>query len=268
MPKKQWTDEERKAFGIKMKAAREKREAANNEQNTNTGQPAPVTPTDALTTVETISQEDLGAMLRYIKELEAANYRSQTVTGHDTQVAHVQNGTLTGTVAKYSTDKNKYADPCARLAKEPRLQRFAFDINYELDWHIDESRYETIDHVRMVEPKFTLELNRIMMDEETGQPTNGRYTIARLIMHEDPEAAITIARQQGLSVETDDEELFLNEMRYLRARDWLLECFYPPKPTDGTTKKDMVIGNKLVQYFEVNSEESARIPFNQLENKL
>lgn len=208
---------------------------------------------------DTIVQPDVNELIKQIEELKAMQWQMMRDAMREGEkpsnvATAVSNGKLTGTVDKYSMDKMLYADPRERLAEEPKLKRFAFPLNYELEWEIGESAYETIDHIRMREPRFTLTLVKIMLDEDTGEDTNGRYDICRLIMHEDPVAAMTIAREHGLDVQADDETSFLNEMRYIRMRDWLLEAFYPSKPTVGKQKRDMVVGGKLVSYWEKNTE--------------
>jgi hypothetical protein len=105
-----------------------------------------------------------------------------------------------------------------------------------------------------------------MLDEETGEPTPGRYVVCQLVMHEDPETALVLARENGLQVNDEEEMLFLNEMRYLRMRNWLLDCFYPPKASPKQQRKDMVIEGRLVQYWEANTEDGGkeRIDFSKL----
>ena len=212
---------------------------------------APVTPMP-----DTISEPTLQELMQQIRELKENQFmlmRDALTQGSSTSTTStVQNGKLTGTVEKYVLDPNYYPDPRKRLAEESQLKRFAFDINYELYWTVGESRYETIDHIRTVEPKFTLVLTKIMVDEFTGQDTGGRYDIARIIMHEDPATAVTIASEMGLDIPRDDEKYFLDELRYIRFRDWLLGCFYPPAPTPEKNKRDMVIDGKVVQYWEKN----------------
>lgn len=210
---------------------------------------------------DTIAQPDIGDLMRQIQELKDTQWmlmqqtmRNQAGGAPQPQGATVKDGRLTGTVDKYNMNFALYPDPRERLAAEPKLARFAFPLNYELEWEIGESAYETIDKVRMREPKFTLTLIKIMIDDETGDDTGGRYDICRLIMHEDPVAALAIARDNGLEVDAEDETAFLNEMRYIRMRDWLLEAFYPSKPTVTKQKRDMVINGKLVSYWEKNAE--------------
>lgn len=175
-------------------------------------------------------------------------------------------GQIVGVREKYILDPKRYPDPCERLANEPRLRRFAFKENYELNFEVSVSQYQTKDGVNTREPKFMLELHRVMFDDETGERTNQRYTICRSIFHEDPEAALVIARDNGIEVDDSNEEKFLNEMRYLRMRDWLFEAFYPKPATPVKKKKEMVIGNRVVEVFEISSENSEKIPFDQIQN--
>lgn len=204
---------------------------------------------------ETISVEDYKDLLKEIQELKSMQWRGEP---QNERVA-LQGGKLIGTVEKYNLTPNHYPSPIERLAKEPRLTRFAFDANYDLKFDVGVSEYPTIDGIRTKEPKFTLELIGRVFDEETGDLTNGRYIICRLIMHEDPEAALVIAREQDLEVDEENEEAFLNEMRYIRMRDWLIKCFYPEVSKQDNRKKEMVVGGKIVEFFEVTAEESEPI---------
>lgn len=259
MAKKTWTDEERKAFGLKMKMAREAKSQNQNEK-TNKQDPIKVDQPE-IERKDTISMDDYLDLKREIEELKRSSWQPQP------QGVGLKNGRLVGTVEKYNLTKDYYPDETLRLAKESRLARFAFDENYELRFDVSTTEYQTIDGIRTKEPKFTLELIGKVFDDDTGELTSGRYIICRLIMHEDPEAALVIAREQHLDVDEDNEESFLNEMRYIRQRDWLVKCFYPEVSKKDNRKKEMVIGGKIVEYFEVDAleEEHVRLPFNKLD---
>lgn len=206
---------------------------------------------------ETISsQDDVSELKRQIEELKTMQWQLMAQTMGNQQQGGAQVGVngMTGTVDRFDMNFDLYPDPSERLEKEQKLQRFAFQINYELEFKVSESAYTTIDNVRMREPKFTLELVRIVMDEDTGDPTDGRYSVARLTLHEDPDTALFLAREMGMQVDRNDEMSFLNEMRYIRMRDWLLDCFYPPKPETKTQRRQTVIGGRLVDYWEKNTE--------------
>lgn len=231
-----------------------------------TGSPANVSPVDH----GPVAPVDHGDLQRQVNELKAmlldgmlAN-RSAAPSG-----PQATSQGLVGMFEKYNLDPNYYPNPCERLANEPRLARFAFPLNFELEWNVGVSQYKTIDGINTKEPKFEIQLNRIMLDEETGEPTLGRIVICKGIFHEDPDAAVIVAREQGFDVNSFGEKEFLDEMRYLRIRDWLFEAFFTPLPaTHKTNKREMVINGKLVQYFEINDENGASIPFDKLGNKL
>ena len=218
----------------------------------------------------TISQQDYIDLLKQIQELKENQWKSQI---EDSRV-QLRGGKLIGTVEKYDLSPALYPDPTKRLAQEPRLARFAFDENYILQFDVGITEYTTIDNVRTKEPKFTLVLAAYMYDDETGEQQHesdgspSAYVVRRLIMHEDPEAALVIARDNGLEVDEEDEVAFLNEMRYIRMRDFLLECYYPTKPRDINRKKEIVVGGKIVETFQVTTEgeESVKIDFDKIKN--
>lgn len=268
MPKKEWTEAERMAFGLKMQAAR----AAKTKQAIINDSAAPQEPQAPAPTSQSGSEE-LSALQRRVEELTALVERVSTQpVASFPQPAPAQpqfshRGSLVGTFEKYVVDPKNYPDPSERLGQEPKLQRFAFGQNYDLAWSVSTTSYQTQDGVNTREPRFDLELRRIVFDEETGLPTDTRYSVCKLIFHEDPQAALVVARDNG--IEPDEfpggEKAFLDEMRYMRARDWLLEAFYPP--TTDTIKKqrrDVVIGGKLVEVFDISSENAERMPFDQI----
>lgn len=230
------TDEQKKAFGAKMKAAR----AAAKEAK--------------IGTVEVEVETDIQALLKRINELEARNY------------IPAQGPNLIGTKDKYTINPLNYADPIERLSNEARLQQFAFKLNYELKWNVSSTSYKTLDGINTREPKFELELIKIVLDDN-GDQTNERFIVKKMIFHEDPDAAVIIAKENGLAIDESNQVDFLNEMRYLRARDWLIECFYPAKSTAIKNKKQTVIGNRLVDIYEISSSEAQKIPFGDLQGR-
>lgn len=162
-------------------------------------------------------------------------------------------GSLLGTYEKFSSLPSDYPDPTPRLSHEARLARFAFTENYELEFDVSRLAYETKDGRNVAEPRFTLRLIGIKFDDD-GNKTNSRYIIRTLTFHEDPQAALEVARRNELSVDAfGGEQGFLDEMRYLRMRDWLLEAFYPPK-RDQVRKNvhEEVLGGRVVQVFEAS----------------
>lgn len=211
--------------------------------------------------------DDLEAMKRRIAELEAYIKQPPTPIPLSQPAVNAQ-GKMTGTYEKYKLGAENYPTPVKRLVEEPRLSRFAFADNFELKFMVNQSTYTTIDGVRTAEPKFTLQLIRKMYDEDTGELTNKRHSVTQLIFHEDPETALVIANEVGYPVDEGNEKGFLDEMRYLRMRDWLLSCFYPEPAAAKSNKTEMVIGNKLVEVWEVSSESSESMDFSALKTKL
>jgi len=51
---------------------------------------------------------------------------------------------------------------------------------------------------------------------------------------------------------------FMDEMRYLAMRDWLLEAFYPTRPTNTAERHEEVIDNRLVYTFSHDNAQSTR----------
>lgn len=264
MPRGPMSDEQREVNAERLAKARAVKAAKNAPEPTPAPdpQPLPVQPTETHDEYGDLLKrfEELKTYVEHLSELQVV----QPAQAPEGRPQFGNRGNLIGTFERYLVDPALYDDPRDRLSQEPRLQRFAFSHNYLLDWNIGVTQYETKDGVNTKEPKFTLKLNRIMMDEDTGELTNQAYTVCQMIFHEDPQAALIVAREQGIDPDRLDQRAFLNEMRYLRMRDWLIEAFYPPKPTASTRKKEVVIGNKLVQVFEINSENPQKMPFDQL----
>lgn len=224
--------------------------------------------TSAPEPVTTYSDGDIAELIRQVQELKAQNQQFNQPQPQNTLTSN--NGRLVGTVEKYLVDPKNYPDPTERLANEPKLARFAFPLNYELAWDVSVSSYQTIDGINQKEPRFTLQLVKVMLDEQTGEPTNKRAMLYQMMFHEDPQAAIAIAREHGLEVDEVNEKQFLDEMRYLRMRDWLfgLQPFYPQKAQVKKGKRQEVVGNRIVEVYETSGENAQSIPFGELNGKL
>lgn len=273
MPKKDPTPaqlEARRKFAEASKRRAEERKAqkAPEQPQINATEPGPdLGPGED--TKETISSNDYLDLQRQVLELKAMLMAGAQFPAQP----QVRGGSLVGTVEKFSVNPKDYPTPVERLFKEPRLQRFALRENYDLMWHIAEVGYTTIDNVRVKEPRFTLELGRKLFDEETGEPLLDEqgnpkgYIISRMIMHEDPDAAIVIARNEGIEIDESNEKAFLNEMRYLRSRDMLLECFFPT-PIKKTQKRTMVVGGTEVETYTITSTTTEKIPFDEIKGSM
>lgn len=223
---------------------------------------------------------DLSQMQRQMDEIMETNalLKAALLRANPSDSVSVKGGKLLGEVDKYLVDPDNYPDPTPRLAAEPRLQTIAFDHNYELEYTFGIVPYETKTGINMREPVFTVVLNRIVLDDQGNRvkilnPKNGqmeekRYRAKRLMFHEDPQAALVIARENNLDVDKSDEKTFLNEMRYLRVRDWLFGVFWPQPVSSGPEVREEAIGGTLVQVFTKSSVEPSSVDFDKLENKV
>lgn len=256
MPKKNMTEAEKKAWGEKMRQAREAKSKTVE---------VPVQP-------EVISDEqDLGELKKQMQEvLETNALLKAALLGNNQGGEGLEvgaKGNLVGQVDKYLIDPNNYPNPSVRLSKEPRLVAVNFLYNYELDYEVGISAYETKTGVNMREPRFTLQLNRIVLDEDGGQ-TDKRWVVRRLIFHEDPQAALVIARESGIDIPEGDQKNFLDEMRYVRAKNWIFDVFWPKPAQPQEQIREEVIGGTIVQVFTKNSEQASEIDFSKLDTKL
>lgn len=266
---KVWTDEERKAFGEKMKQKREEK-LGKAESIASAPEEAPVEPTGTKTEVD--NGPSMAELQRQINEVMETNalLRAAFLNGNQ-QASNGLNlgkgGQLQGEVEKYLVDPSNYPDPTPRLKAEARLQSIAFNHNYELTYDVSVVNYETKTGVNMKEPNFLIQLNRVVLDDQ-GEPTNKRYIARRYIFKEDPQAALILARQNNLDIDKTDEKAFLNEMRYIRARDWLFNVFWPKKEIETSKIREEVIGGQMVQVFTKSSEDPSAIDFDKLTNKM
>ena len=277
-----WTPEQRKAASERAKAAmaaeKAARDALLNETEKGT-QPSPLAENTTSHNVdigvqpEQIAEDyNIDELMRQMREMKENMdlMRAVMLKGADTSRETPKmdrQGDLVGEWEKYLVDPAAYPNPTERLKSEPRLKPIAFDYNYEMDYEVGVSAYQTKTGRNIREPKFQITLNRIVMDDQ-GNPTNKRYIARKLVFHEDPQAAIVIARDNNIEVNEQDERLFLNEMRYLRVRDWLFDIFWP-KPIDEKAQiRDEVIGGTVVQVFTKNSVNTSEIDFGSISKKL
>jgi len=292
----EWTPERRQAFADKMKASRAAKagakkllqadinkkisdadaEVAKNKLSATYATPphpdeAKVPLPEDVTTppVETTQREqDLEKQVNELKDMMLKVLAGQATQGNNPQLNN--SGRLVGEIEKYSVDVSRYPDFTQRLAAESRLAPLAFSYNYELDYSVSERPYEN-KGINYKEPEFLVTLYRIVLDEN-GEQTQKRYIAKRLMFHEDPQAAIVIARNNGINLDDwkdldnsdTNQRAFLNEMRYIRARDWLFDIFWP-KPSDKTRQiREESIGGTIVQVFEKSSVESSEIEFDKI----
>ena len=88
------------------------------------------------------------------------------------------------------------------------------------------------------------------------------------MFHEDPQAAMAIARENNVAIDAENEKAFLDEMRYLRIRDWLFGYFWKPKTTPQNQVSEEAIGGTIVQVFTKSSIDPSSVDFDQLKTKM
>lgn len=254
MPHKKGSPEA-KAWGESMKAAKAAAQAPTIDEQ-----------------VHVADEQGLDELKAQMKEVMETNALLKAVLlnppPNQSAISVSKTGGLVGEVDKYLIDSDHYPDPTPRLSAEPRLVAAVnFPYNYELQYTVGVSSYENKAGVNMREPKFTIGLHRIVIDEQ-GNQTDKRYVARRMVFHEDPQAALTIARENGIEVDQSNEKAFLDEMRYLRCRDWLFDIFWPKPAQESEGMTEEVIGNTLVQVFTKKSIDPSGVDFEKLNTKI
>ena len=270
--RKPLTEEQKQVLRDRMAAARAKKaemkaaETPKEEQSLGVDASlAPATPVEAVKETVQNSNEDTQAILARALEAIETLAKLQAAGVNTAQAGPtMNNGRITGTVTKYSIDPKDYPSPVERLKAEARLAPFAFPLNYDLAYEVGTTSYQSKDGINFIEPKFKLELQRIIRDDLTGEPTGRRLVLCRLAMHEDPQSALVVARENGVNIEEMDELALLNEMRYIQMRDWLFESFFAPISTNRSSQNEMVVDGKIVEFFEVNDQQAKKLPFDEL----
>ena len=156
---------------------------------------------------------------------------------------------IQGKLFKYPIEESFYPNPLDRLYELPELSRFNLKENYFFDWEVTGAEYEKYG-VTYAEPRFTIRLFRKMYDEE-GQPNGKLALINRHIQHEDELVARAAADKLGLTDTFESFQDMMNEMRFMRIRQWVLDLFKPPKvETHKNKPTTMNIDGKVVEVFD------------------
>lgn len=222
----------RKKFGEAAKARAAKKKAENENYGVT---PAP-----------NPDASDVSLLLKRINELE----KRQFFATPEAPAQQYQ----TRSVLKYSIKSKDYPDPRERLFQEPRLKMKNFTPTWwVLEYKVGKVNYDK-DSIHYTEPRFEIELWKILETEE-GEPSNEKFRLCGGIFFEDPDSFIQVANSSGIEVPEHLHKDFMDEMRYLVIRDWLLECFYPPKPTNKNKGVERVIDNRIGEVVEINSVE-------------
>lgn len=172
--------------------------------------------------------------------------------GRGLNKAYITENGVQGILVKYPVEHSHYPDPTKRLFDEPSLKRFALAENYIFKWEVDGVTYEK-DRVKYSEPRFTLSLFRRLYDENN-EPTGKAALVARQMQHEDEVTAQIAAQRMGILDQFESVDQLLDEIRYLRLRQWLFDIFTPPKVVQFKNKSTtQVINGKAVEVFDTEA---------------
>lgn len=160
---------------------------------------------------------------------------------------------IQGITYRYDINKGHYPDPTERLLSEPTLARFAMKENFRFRWSVDGEQFEK-HGMTFAEPRFTLELFRVLFDDE-GQSTGRMALVARAMQHEDDFVVRMAASNLGLLDKFEDTEegfrMLRDEVRYWRLQQWLFGIFTPAKiRTFRRAPKTEVIAGKVVEVYD------------------
>lgn len=287
MAKREYTEEEKKAWAEKMKAAREAKKLAQEAQL----QDAPSTESETVSATsgtasvsaesadtdegvtDVVKPEDNDRTAKLEAQVELLTQMLMAQQGNQGQAN--QNAPQT-TKTPYSLDLSIYDSPVDKLMEwarqDARMRRQGFADNYEMKFVREiPARFPLADGSYMQVPKFTLGLLEYAYDDEgrpviqknaRGEDVQIKYLRKRLVMFEDPDNALLVAHRKGLKLDDTTSQQFLNDMRYLQAQEWLLEVFYPPKPTSNSGMREEAIGGQMVTIVE------DPVLLNQVESKL
>lgn len=257
MPKKAPSEKQlaqRKAFGEAAKARAAARRNKVDEQANEVDQE--VTPSQAQGSEAesvTLTQDQFKALMSRLDKVEG----SQTETVKPSDTGFDQFGKPTGVIQTYSVNPADYADPRDFLYDLPELAQYAMRLNYNLDWLVEQKIFETKYGTSVAHPKFSLILQRkrlengvevVKIDPNTKREFHPRIHVQTGVFFEDPAASVTEALQLGLPIDKANTPQFLEQMRQLRYKTWLLDVFFPQPPTNTADySTEQVIDGKVYQ---------------------
>lgn len=199
----------------------------------------------------TLTQDQFDQIMSRLEKAEEA--KTHTVTTGNPQSGFDQFGKPTGVIQKYSVDPAHYKDPRESLLNIPELKRQAMAENFMLDWEVEQLIYDTKYGSSFSEPKFTLILWRKMFDEE-GNTNGKRILIQTGVFFEDPVTAVKEATQLGIPLDNSTSSEFLEQMRFLRYKQWLMDIFNPKRPESTKPRRiPQVIGGQVVEVEEYST---------------
>lgn len=251
---KQLENDKRLAELAKKRKAERDRGASPNQNS----EPAPIPQEQPAPMSDSLKDELLLKLLREVEELrtqQPANYNPQAALETKAQmlnggVALGKNG-LQGVVMRYEIEPSYYPNPIERLYDVPELRRFNLRDNYFFDWKVEGVEWEKA-NITYAEPRFTCRIFRKMFEED-GVTESGQYALVnRMVLHEDEVVTRIAADKLSLREQVgEDFDTLMNEVRFYRIKQWLLDLFSVPKvETHSRQPRQMVVDGKLVEMFD------------------
>jgi hypothetical protein len=206
---------------------------------------------------EDVKDQMLLRLMREMDELKASINQNATpdqklqYTAQQEGV-HIGQKGVQGKMFRYPVEASYYPDPTDRLYDEPALARFGLRLNYHFTWKVEGVEYEKYG-ITYAEPKFTVRIFRKMFDSE-GNETGRAALINTNVLHEDEVAGRRAAERLGIADQFTDFQDMMNEVRYYRIRQWLLDLFAPPKVDQHKSKPlTTVVDGKVVEMYDTET---------------
>lgn len=245
MPKKEWTEEERKAFGEKMKKSRQKRLAKEVDEKEVEIPQFEETPKEQ-PTASSPSGQNVALSQEQFQQLLNMLGGNTKPTSDDASV-----------VERFPLQASFYPNPVKDLLGLAELKRYAMEDNFILEYKVNKVKYQTQQGTWYVEPRFDLVLKKRQFNEDGKEVTKvdakgdtvfPRIVISRAMFFEDPPANIEEAELAGITLEEAEEmdaKEFANRLRFWRYKMWLTEKISPVRREFTTNQvNEEVIGGK------------------------
>lgn len=200
----------------------------------------------------------IGALRQEIEELRQLNPQAQNATSDQKldELIRMQGGAsvgsqgVQGVVQKYPVEASHYPDPRDRLYDLPELKRYAMRDNYIITYEVQGVTYEK-QNVTFTEPRHVIHLYRRLYDDD-GTDSGKVALVNRHYMGEDE--LVTKIASQKLGLDINKWQEAVDEVRFLRIKQWLLDLFRPVNIQTKTRQKTVqVIDGKAVEVYDTES---------------
>lgn len=200
----------------------------------------------------------LQSLQREVDELRRANPQAESAPADqklDELIrlqggAKVGSGGVEGIVQRYPVEASHYPDPRDRLYDLVELKRYAMRDNYIITYEVQGVTYEK-QNVTFTEPRHAVHLFRRLWDDN-GEENSKVALVARHFQTEDELITKIAAQKLGLDMSKWQEAV--DEVRFLRIKQWLLDLFRPVHIEEKTRQKTIqVIDGKAVEVYDTEA---------------